>query len=181
MVSHRCEMLVKTEMMNLGIPFEVIDLGLIETHEDIPDEKRELLKANLALAGLELLDDKRRILINKIKFAIVDMIHQAEGNAHVSYSEYLSTKIGMEYSDLSGIFSQVQGITIQQYIINHKIEKAKELLLYNDLNLTEISQRLNYSSVAHLSNQFKKVTGLTPSYYKRLREERQANRENPLQ
>lgn len=181
MVSHRCEMLVNTEMIKLGIPFDIIDVGLIETLEDISDEKRGMLKARLALAGLELLDDKRLMLIQKIKSAIVDMVHQAEGLAPMSYSDYLSEKIGMQYSDLSGIFSQMQGITIQQYIINFKIEKAKELLLYNNLNLTEISQRLNYSSVAHLSNQFKKVTGLTPSYYKKAREDRQAHRETPPQ
>lgn len=136
------------------------------------------MKENLLRSGLELMDDKRSILIEKIKNVIIEMIHYADELPKINYSDYISEKLHHDYTYLSNIFSEVKGSTIQHYIILHKIEKAKELLLYDDLNLTEISYRLHYSSVAHLSNQFKKITGLSPSFYKQLKQKRKDNLEN---
>ena len=138
----------------------------------------EQLKKNLLKSGLELLDDKRSILIEKIKNVITEMIHYTDEIPKENYSDYISEKLGYDYTYLANTFSEVKGITIQQFIIINKIEKVKELLLYNELNLTEISYKLHYSSVAHLSNQFKKVTGLSPSYYKQLKKKRKNNLEN---
>lgn len=127
---------------------------------------------------MELLETKKSILIEKIKNVIIEMIHHSEALTDVNYSAYLSEKLGYNYTYLANTFSEVKGITIQQFIIIHKIERVKELILYNELNLAEISYKLNYSSPAHLSNQFKKVTGLTPSYFKKMKEKRKKNLEN---
>jgi len=127
---------------------------------------------------LELLDDKKSILIEKITNVIIEMIHYQDELPKVNYSDYLAEKLDYDYTYLSNVFSEVKGINIQQFIIHHKIERVKELLLYEDLNLTEISYKLHYSSVSHLSNQFKKVTGLSPSFYKKLRRKRERNLEN---
>jgi AraC-like DNA-binding protein len=178
MVSLRCILKVKEELKKLGIWYVVVDLGVIEILEEISNEQREQLRINLLKSGLELLDDHRSILIERIKNVIVEMIHYAEELPKVNYSDYISEKLGYDYTYLSNIFSEVKGITLQQYIIIHRIEKVKELLLYDELNLTEISYRLQYSSVAHLSNQFKKITGLTPSFYKQLKKKRKGNLEN---
>ncbi len=178
MVSLRCKMMVKEELKKLGIQFVVVDLGVVEILEDITSFQFEELKNNLALSGLELLDDKKAILIQKIKNVIVEMVHYTEEMPKVNYSDYISEKLNYDYTYLSNIFSEVKGITIQQYIINHKIERAKELILYGELNFTEISYKLNYSSVAHFSNQFKKATGLSPSYFKQLKQKRNHNLEN---
>ena len=178
MVSLRCKMMVKEELKKLGIQFVVVDLGVVEILEDINPVQFEELRKNLALSGLELLDDKKAILIQKIQNVIVEMVHYTDEIPKVNYSDYISEKLDYDYTYLSNIFSEVKGITIQQFIINHKIERAKELILYGELNLTEISFKLNYSSVAHLSNQFKKVTGLSPSYFKQLKEKRNQNLEN---
>ena len=178
MVSLRCKMLVKAEIVKLGLRCVVVDLGMVEIVEDITSEQREQLRSNLLLSGLELLDDKRAILIEKIKNVITEMIHYSDEFPKVNYSEYISEKLGYDYTYLANVFSEVKGITIQHYIIVHKIERVKELLLYDELNLTEISYKLHYSSVAHLSNQFKKITGLSPSYFKSLKEKRLGNLEN---
>ncbi len=178
MVSLRCKMMVKEELKKLGLKFAVVDLGMVEILEDISPIQREQLKNNLLKSGLELLDDKKSILIEKIKNVITEMIHYTDEIPKVNYSDYISEKLGYDYTYLANTFSEVKGITIQQFIIINKIEKAKELLLYNELNLTEISYKLHYSSVAHLSNQFKKVTGLSPSYYKQLKQKRKTNLEN---
>ena len=146
--------------------------------EDITSEQREQLKINLQKSGLELLDDKRSILIERIKNVIVEMIHYSDEVPKVNYSDFISEKLGYDYTYLANIFSQVKGITIQQFIILNKIERVKELLLYDELSLTEISYRLHYSSVAHLSNQFKKITGLTPTYYKGIANKRRGNLED---
>ena len=171
-------MTVKQELKKMGLHYVIVDLGTIEILEELSEERRIQLKKNLSLFGLELLDDKKAILIEKIKTAIVQMIHYSEEFPKVNYSEYLSEKLNYDYTYLSNIFSEVKGITIQQFIIIHKIEKVKELLLYEELNLTQISQQLDYSSVAHLSNQFKKITGLTPTFYKQLKEKRTKNLED---
>lgn len=178
MVSLRCKMMVKEELIKLGLHYVLIDLGVVEILEDVTAEQREQLRVNLLRSGLELLDDKKAILIDKIKSVIIEMIHYADELPDVNYSEYISQKLDYDYTYLANVFSEVKGITIQQFIITHKIEKVKELLLYDELNLTEISYKLHYSSVAHLSNQFKKITGLTPSFYKQLKQKRNANLEN---
>ncbi|NQV51666.1 MAG: helix-turn-helix transcriptional regulator [Flavobacteriales bacterium] len=178
MVSLRCKALVKEELKKLGLHFVIVELGMIEMLEDITSEQRAALKANLHASGLELMNDKRSILIERIKVVIVEMIHYSDELPKVNYSDYISEKLGFDYTYLSNIFSEVKGITIQQFIIHHKIERVKELLLYDELNLTEISYRLHYSSVAHLSSQFKKVTGLTPTYFKQLKKKRSQNLED---
>lgn len=172
MVSLRCKMLVKEELVKLGLTFIAVDLGAVEFKESVSTEQLDILKFNLLKSGLELLEDSKSILIEKIKSIIIEMIHYEEEIPKVNYSTYISEKLDYDYTYLANTFSEVKGITIQQYIIYHKIEKAKELLLYDQLTLTEISYRLHYSSVAHLSNQFKKITGLTPSYYKSLKKKR---------
>jgi AraC-like DNA-binding protein len=171
-------MMVKEELKKMGIFYVAVDLGMVETMQDITIEQREELKINLLKSGLELLDDSKSILIEKIKNVIVEMIHYSDELPDVNYSEYISQKLDYDYTYLANIFSEVKGITIQQFIINHKIERVKELLLYNELNLTEISYKLNYSSVAHLSNQFKKVTGLTPTFFKKLKQKKRVTLEN---
>jgi AraC-like DNA-binding protein len=178
MVSLRCKMIVKEELKKLGLKYVVVDLGVVEVMEDITQDQRELLKANLLRSGLELLDDKRSILIEKIKNVITELIHYNDELPRVNYSDYISEKLGYDYTYLSNIFSEVKGTTIQQFIIINKIERVKELLLYDELNLTEIADKLHYSSVAHLSNQFKKITGLSPSFFKQLKQKRKGNLEN---
>lgn len=178
MVSLRCKMVVKEELKKLGLHYVNIDLGTIEILEDITDFQRDALRKNLKKYGLELLDDKRKIIIEKIKSLIIELIHYSDELPKVNYSDYISEKLGYDYTYLANTFSEVKGITIQQFIIIHKIERIKELLLYDELNLTEISYLLHYSSVSHLSNQFKKITGLTPSYYKKLKKKRLKNLED---
>lgn len=170
MVSTRCKLAVKEVLKKLGLHFVMVDLGEIDIMEDITDEQREVLRVELHNVGLELMDNKRAVLIEKIKNVIIEMVHYSDELPKVNYSDYISEKLNHDYTYLSNIFSEVKGITIQQFIITHKVERIKELLLYDELNLTEISYKMNYSSVAHLSNQFKKITGLTPSHYKQLKD-----------
>lgn len=171
-------MMVKDELKKLGIKYVIVDLGMVEILEDITHKQRELLKENLLKSGLELLDSKKSILIEKIKNVITEMIHYSNKLPDVNYSDYISKKLNLDYTYLANTFSEVKGITIQQFIIINKIERVKELLLYDELNLTEISRKLHYSSVAHLSNQFKKITGLSPSFFKQLKQKRKGNLEN---
>lgn len=178
MVSLRCKMMVKDELKKLGIVYVIVELGTVTMLVDISKTQRELLKVNLLKSGLELLEDKKAILIEKIKNVITEMIHYSDELPKVNYSDYISEKLNLDYTYLSNIFSEVKGITIQQFIIINKIERVKELLLYDELSLTEISYKMHYSSVAHLSNQFKKITGLTPSFYKQLKQKRMDNLEN---
>lgn len=178
MVSLRCKMMVMQELKKLDLHYLSVELGMVEIVEEITPEQHDQLKKNLLISGLELLDDKKSILIEKIKNVIVEMVHYSDELPKVNYSDYISEKLHYDYTYLSNIFSEVKGITIQQFIISHKIERVKELLLYDELSLTEISYKLHYSSVAHLSNQFKKVTGLSPSFYKQLQQKRKVNLEN---
>ena len=171
-------MLVKEELLKLGLHYVIVDLGVVEILEDITQVQHDQLKENLAISGLELLDDKRSILIDKIKNVIIEMVHYTDELPDVNYSVYISEKLHYDYTYLSNLFSEVKGITIQQFIIIHKIERVKELLLYDEMNLTEISYLMHYSSVAHLSTQFKKVTGLSPSFFRQLQEKRKKNLEN---
>lgn len=178
MVSLRCKMVVKEELKNLGLHYINVDLGEAEIFENLNNEQHQKLKENLSRSGLELLDDKKNILIERIKAVIIEMVHYSEELPKINYSDHIAERLNHDYTYLSNTFSEVKGITIQQYIIYHKIERVKELLLYDELTLTEISYRMQYSSVAHLSNQFKKVTGLTPSFYKQLKQKRLGNLEN---
>ena len=176
MVCSRCILVVKQELEKLGIPIKQVSLGEVETTEDIPTETISQLSKNLSALGFELLDSNKHQLIEKIKNTIIHEVHYSEGERVYNYSEILSKALLKDYSYLSNLFSEVEGITIEKYIIHQKIEKAKELIIYDELNLSEIAYRLGYSSVAHLSNQFKKVTGLSPSHFKQLKE----NRRKPI-
>ena len=178
MVSLRCKMLVKEELEKLNVHYTIVDLGAVEINEILTQKQHDLLKINLLKSGLELLDDKKSILIEKIKNLIIEMVHYNDELPVVNYSEYISGKLGYDYTYLANIFSEVKGITIQHFIISHKIERVKELLLYDELNLTEISYKLNYSSVAHLSAQFKKITGLTPTFFKQLKKKKRTSLED---
>lgn len=169
MVSIRCKMVVKSELEKMGIDYKTLDLGYVETVNDLNANTLLQLKKALQQAGLELMDDQKAILIEKIKKVIIEMVHYSDSLPKVKYSDYIGEKLGQDYTHLAKIFSEVKGITIEHYIIAHKIERVKELLLYDELNLTQISYMLNYSSVSHLSQQFKKVTGLTPSFFKQLK------------
>jgi AraC-like DNA-binding protein len=171
-------MIVKAELKKLGLKYIVLDLGMAEVMEDLTAEQRSELKANLLKSGLELLDDKKSILIERVKNVITEMIHYSDELPKMNYSDYISQKLDHDYTYLANVFSEVKGITIQQFIIINKIERVKELLLYDELNLTEIAYKLHYSSVSHLSKQFKKITGLSPSYYRQLKQKRNGNLEN---
>jgi len=172
MVSNRCKMAVKEELKKLGLHYILVELGEVDIMETISNEQREELKAGLIDSGLELMDDKRAVLIEKIKNVIVEMVHHSDEMIKTNFSDYLSEKLNHDYTYLANLFSEVQGTTIEHFIINHKIERIKELIIYDELNITEIAWKMNYSSVAHLSNQFKKVTGLSPSHFKQLKDKR---------
>jgi AraC-like DNA-binding protein len=174
MVSNRCKMAVKEELKKLGLHYIVVDLGEVEIMENISMDKRTLLKANLLRSGLELMDDKKAMLIEKIKTVIIEMVHHSDEIIKINFSDYLSEKMKHDYTYLSNLFSEVQGTTIEQYIISHKIERIKELIIYGEHNITEIAWKMGYSSVAHLSSQFKKVTGLSPSHFKQLKDKRRS-------
>jgi AraC-like DNA-binding protein len=174
MVSNRCKIVVKEELKKLGLHFIVVDLGEVELMEEISAEEREEVKTALLESGLELMDDKRAMLIEKIKTIVIEMIHHTDGVIKINFSDFLSEKLKHDYTYLSNLFSEVQGTTIEHFIISHKVERIKELIIYNELNITEIAFKMNYSSVAHLSNQFKKVTGLSPSHFKLLGDKRRS-------
>ncbi len=172
MVSIRCKMAVRTALDNQNILYRAIELGEANIIGKITEAQHDQLKLDLLKSGLELMDDKKAMLIEKIKNVIIEMIHYADEPIKINFSHFLSQKLNQDYAYLSTLFSEVTGTTIEHYIIAHKIEKVKELLLYDELTLTEISYKLNYSSVAHLSNQFKKVTGLSPTYFKNIKQHR---------
>ena len=178
MVSNRCKMAVKEELKKLGLHFIVVDLGEVEIMETISADQREKLKISLIDSGLELMDDKRAVLIEKIKNTIIEMIHHSDEMIKTNFSDYLSEKLNHDYTYLANLFSEVQGTTIEHFIINHKIERIKELIIYDELNITELAWKMNYSSVAHLSNQFKKVTGLSPSHFKQLKDKKRSQIED---
>lgn len=171
-------MMVQEELRQLGLEPVTVELGVVTMQDDILPAQLDLLRTNLLRSGLELLDDKKSILIEKIKNLVTEMIHFSEELPAENYSDFISGKLGYDYTYLSNSFSEVQGITLQQFIIINKIERVKELLLYDELNIAEISRKLHYSSAAHLSNQFKKITGLTPSYFKKIKHLRVGNLEN---
>jgi AraC-like DNA-binding protein len=178
MVSIRCKMTVQKKLNQLGLHYCTVDLGEVDIKENITSNQREQLRILLLKSGLELMDDKKAVLIERIKNVIVEMVHYLKEVPKVKNSDYISEKLNHDYTYLANLFSEATGMTIEQYIIAHKIERVKEFLLYDELNLTEISYKLNYSSVAHLSHQFKKVTGLTPTFYKHLKDKKRTALEN---
>jgi AraC-like DNA-binding protein len=165
-------MAVKEELKKLDLHFIVVDLGEVEIMENLDDEQRNLLKKALLSSGLELMDDKKAMLIERIKNVIIELVHHSEEEIKVNFSNHLSEKLHYDYTYMANLFSEVQGTTIEQFIIAHKIERIKELIIYGELNITEIAWKMNYSSVAHLSNQFKKMTGLSPSHFRNLKDKR---------
>jgi AraC-like DNA-binding protein len=169
---------VKSELLKLGLHYVMVDIGEVEIMETLSAEQQENLNSNLRKTGLLLISDKKSILLEKIKNIIIDLVYYAEKPPKTNFSDYLSEKLNYDYTYMANLFSETQNTSIEQYIINLKIERVKELLIYDELNLTEIAYKMHYSSLSHLSSQFKKITGLTPSYYKRLRNNRRKPIEN---
>lgn len=176
MVSTRCKMVVRDILRDLGYHFILVDLGEIEVMEELSFEQLKKLKNSLHSVGFELMDDRKAILIERIKIVIVELVHYAEDLPTIKFSDYLSHRLNYDYTYMANLFSDVQGTTIEQYIIGHKTERIKELIIYGELNITEIAYKMNYSSVAHMSSQFKKVTGLSPSHFKNLKDKKR----NPI-
>jgi AraC-like DNA-binding protein len=174
MVSNRCKMAVKEELKKLDLHYILVDLGEVEIMENISAEQQEQLKMNLLHLGFELIQDRKTLLIEKIKSVIIELVHYTDEMIKVNFSDFLSKKLKYDYTYLANLFSAVQGISIRQFIILNKIERVKELMLYGELSISEIAWKMNYSSVAHLSNQFKKVTGLSPSHFIQLKNKKRS-------
>lgn len=174
MVSARCKTAVKDELRKMGLHFMVVELGEVDIMETLTEAQRETLRAALHSIELELMDDKKAILIERIKNTIIEQVHHSDGESNINFSGLLAEKLHHNYTYLANLFSEVQGTTIEQFMISHKIERIKELIIYDELNITEIAWKMNYSSVAHLSNQFKKMTGLTPTHFKQLKVKRRS-------
>jgi AraC-like DNA-binding protein len=172
MVCIRCKMVVKSELQKLGLHYIIVNLGEAEIMEEITPEQIANLRVDLKKSGLELMDDKKSILVEKIKTSIIELVHYTDDQIRSNLSDYLSEKLNHDYTYLANLFSEVKGTTIENFYLTHKIEKVKELLVYDELSLTEIAWKMHYSSVSHLSNQFKKMTGLTPSHFKNLKHKR---------
>ena len=178
MVCIRCQMVVKAELEKLGLQYVYVKIGEADIIGDIEPEQLKHFNIGLRKAGLILMDDKKSVLVEKIKSAIIELVHYSEEQIKVNLSDYLSEKLNYDYTYLANLFSEVKGTTIEKFYLNHKIEKVKELIVYDELNLTEIAFKLHYSSVAHLSNQFKKYTGLTPTHFKELKNKRRETLED---
>jgi AraC-like DNA-binding protein len=174
MVCIRCKMVVKDELKKLGLKYIAVELGEVEIMEDISPVQRQQFRVALLKSGLELMDDKKAILIQKIKTVIIELVHYSEEPLAINLSAYLAEKLQHDYTYLANLFSEVQGTTIEKFFISHKIERVKELLVYDELSLTEIAYKMHYSSAAHLCTQFKKTTGLTPSHFKALKDKRRS-------
>lgn len=177
MVCIRCQMVVKAELEKLGLHYVYVNIGEAEIMEDLPPAQLEQLDIALKKSGLLLMDDRKSILVERIKNAIIELVHYTEGQIRVNLSDYLSEKLNYDYTYLANLFSEVKGINIEKFYLSHKIEKVKELIVYDELNLTEIAHKMHYSSVAHLSNQFKRITGLSPSHFKKLKDKRRGTLE----
>jgi len=177
MVSTRCKTAVKEALKKLGLHFILVELGEVEIMEDISEDQRKQIKTVLINSGFELIDDRRSVLIEKIKHIVIEMVHNSDEPIKSKFSDYLSGKLNHDYTYMANLFSDVQGSTIAQFIISHKIERIKELIIYDELSISEIAWKMNYSSVSHLSNQFKKTTGLSPSHFKKLKDKRR----NPIE
>lgn len=178
MVCSRCKMVVKSEFEKLGLQTISVELGEVELQNEIPEGQKEVLLQNLQSLGFDLIDDKKSKTIDKIKTLIIDLVHHKNNDLKINLSDYLVQNLNQDYSTLSNLFSEVENTTIEKYFISQKIEKVKELLIYNELSLSEIADLLNYSNVAHLSNQFKKITGFTPTYFKKLKDKNRIQIEN---
>ncbi len=172
MVCIRCQLIVKAELEKLGIRYTDVKIGEAEIIENISQAKQIQLDISLRKSGLQLMDNKKSILVEKIKSAIIELVHYSEEQIRVNLSDYLSEKLNYDYTYLANLFSEVKGINIEKFYLNHKIERVKELIVYDELNFTEIAYKMHYSSVAHMSNQFKKITGLSPSHFKKLKNKR---------
>lgn len=170
MVCNRCNIVVKSELEKLGFQTISVELGEVDLSEDFKDDEKNIVSKRLLLLGFELLDDKIKITIERIKNLIIDLVHHQNIEIKINLSHFIAETLAQDYNTLSNLFSEVEGKTIEHYFISQKIEKVKELLLYNELTLSEIAFKLNYSDVAHLSNQFKKTTGLTPTHFRKLKE-----------
>lgn len=178
MVSDRCKTLVKTELEKLGFHYILVDLGEAEITENLSTEQLKQLNDELVKSGLSLISDHKSILIEQIKNTVIELVHYTDEQIKINFSDYLSEKLNYDYTYLANLFSENQGVSIERYLLTHRIEKVKELLVYDEMNITEIAYKLHFSSTAHLSNQFKKMTGLTPSDYKHLKRNRRTPLEN---
>jgi len=174
MVSTRCKIAVKEELKKLGLHFIFVDLGKVEILENISEMQRKKLKTSLLRIGLDLMDNKKTELIERIKSSVIQMVHYSDEAVKVNFSIYLSEKLNFDYTYLSNLFSEVQGTTLEHFIISHKVERIKELIIYDELNITEIARIMNYSSVAYLSSQFKKITGFSPSQFKQMKDQKRS-------
>jgi AraC-like DNA-binding protein len=178
MVCGRCKMVVKSEFEKLGLHTISVELGEVELQNEMTESQKKILLQNLHSLGFDLIDDKKSKTIEKIKTLIIDLVHHKNNELKTNLSDYLAKNLNQDYNMLSNLFSEVESTTIEKYFISQKIEKVKELLIYNELSLSEIADLLNYSNVAHLSNQFKKVTGFTPTYFKQLKDKKRIQIEN---
>lgn len=178
MVCSRCKMVVKSEFEKLGLQTIYVELGEVELVKEISDEQKEVLLENLQVLGFDLIDDKKTKTVERIKNLIVDLVHHKNNDLKINLSDYLAENLNQDYNSLSNLFSEIENTTIEKYFISQKIEKVKELLIYNELSLSEIADILNYSNVAHLSNQFKKITGFTPTSFKQLKDKKRIQIEN---
>ena len=178
MVCGRCKMVVKSEFEKLGLPTISVELGEVELENAISEDQKKVLLAHLHTLGFDLIDDKKSKAIEKIKTLIIDLVHNKNNELKINLSDYLAQNLNQDYNTLSNLFSEIENTTIEKYFISQKIEKVKELLIYNELSLSEIADILNYSNVAHLSNQFKKITGFTPTYFKQLKDRKRIQIEN---
>ncbi|TVR75148.1 MAG: AraC family transcriptional regulator [Marinilabiliales bacterium] len=178
MVCIRCQMVVKSELEKLGLKYIHVRIGEADIIGDTKPEQLKQLDSELRKSGLQLMDDGRSILVEKIKNAVIELVHYTEEQIKVNLSDYLSEKLNYDYTYMANLFSEVKGITIEKFYLTHKIEKVKELIVYDELNLSEIAFKMHYSSVSHLSNQFKKITGLTPTHFKNLKNKRRDTLEN---
>jgi AraC-like DNA-binding protein len=172
MVSIRCKLVVKAVLENLGLNYSTVELGEVKITGSLSHAKQEELRHGLLAFGLELLDDRKSIIVEKLKNVIVEMIHYADELPSIKFSHYISKKLNYDYTYLANLFSEVKGMSIQHFMITHKIERVKELMIYDELSLTDIAWQLHYSSVAHLSAQFKKITGLSPTHFKNMKQMR---------
>ncbi len=178
MVCIRCQMIVKAELENLGLRYVDVKIGETDLVDNLSKEQLQKLDNALRKSGLLLMDNKKSILVEKIKNAIIELVHYSEDQIKMNLSDYLSKKLNYDYTYLANLFSEVKGINIEKFYLTHKIEKVKELIVYDELNLSEIAYKMHYSSVAHLSNQFKKFTGLSPSHFKKLKIKRRGTLED---
>jgi len=178
MVCIRCQMVVKAELEKIGLKYGYVKIGEADIIGDVQPEQLKQLKLDLKKAGLILMDNKKSVLVEKIKSAVIELVHYTDDQIKVNLSDYLSEKLNYDYTYLANLFAEVKGVTIEKFYLTHKIERVKELIVYDELNFSEIAWKMHYSSVAHLSNQFKKYTGLSPSHFKMLKSKRRDTLEN---